>query len=96
MRYLTLIKAWQSLTLSRATAVRSIRIAVSFAACLESTKYISEELVINMDATQFTAGNNVRARKVVYVGNRDQKNEILPDDEAGNGVCYSIKYLHTV
>ena len=49
-----------------------------------------------MDATQFTAGNNVRARKVVYVGNRDQKNKILPDDEAGNGVCYSIKYLHTV
>ena len=49
-----------------------------------------------MDATHFTAGNNVRARKVVYVGNRDQKNKILPDDEAGNGVCYSIKYLHTV
>ena len=45
-------------TLSRATAVHSFRNAVSFAACLESTKHIREELVINMDATQYTVGNN--------------------------------------
>ena len=48
-----------------------MRNAVSFAVCLESTKHIREELVINMDAAQYTVGNNGRARKVVYVGNRD-------------------------
>ena len=56
----------ETTTLARADAIGSIRNAVSFAASMELFKNIKNDLVINMDATQYTVGKQARRKPVIY------------------------------
>ena len=56
----------ETTTLARADAIGSIRNAGSFAASMELFKNIKNDLVINMDATQYTVGKQARRKPVIF------------------------------
>ena len=56
---------------SRREAISGINNAVSFAACMEIFNVVRDELILNMDGTQYTVGNTDDKKKgsqVVHVG----------------------------
>ena len=56
----------ETTTLARADAIGSIRNAGSFAASMELFKNVYNDLVINMDATQYTVGKQARRKPVIF------------------------------